>query len=277
LELAIKEQAAIRQYLLGEVPPEDLPQLEERLLTDGAFYEELLIIEDELIDQYLSGELTKSERRGFETHFVLAPDRRQKVRFAQALNKYVSVAGAAHPVKDRTAEKSPEGATDVPQPPLKKPLFSFLPFRNPVLSYSLAAVVLLLVCGVSWLAWNNLRNPVSQESGKVLTVVLTPGLTRGDGDIKRITVNPDTGTVQLRLNLIRDDHANYRITVLADGQSSVWTRDHVQARNDAGTKVIVADIPAKSLAPGDYQVKISGQLTQGSFEDIASYRFHVVR
>lgn len=277
MELDIKEHEAIRQYLLGQVPPEDLPQLEERLLTDGAFYEELLIVEDELIDQYFSGELSPPERQSFETHFLLTPDRQLKVRFGQALNKYVSVAGAAHSVEDLTPEKSSEGAIDVAKPPPKKPFFSLLPIRNPILSYSLAAAVVLVVCGVSWVVLRNWRNPAPYEPGKVLTVVLTPGLTRGDGEIKRITLNPDTGTVQLRLNLMRGDLTSYRVTVLLDGRSPIWTRDNIPARNDAGTKAIVADIPAKSLTPGDYQVKVSGHLTEGSFEDIASYRFHVVR
>ena len=82
MQLDYKEQESLRQYLLGSLPPEEIAALEERLLTDDVFYDELLMVEDELIDQYLSGEQSATERQSFEAHFAVAPERKQKVRFA---------------------------------------------------------------------------------------------------------------------------------------------------------------------------------------------------
>jgi hypothetical protein len=78
-----------RQYLLGELPDERQKQLEERLMTDEAIYEELRIQEDELIDDFVRGNLPESEKEKFNQHFLCTSDRRQKVQFAEALEKYV--------------------------------------------------------------------------------------------------------------------------------------------------------------------------------------------
>src|SRR6185437_4105078 len=90
LQLDYKEQESLRQYLLGDLPPAEMAALEERLLTDTVFYDELLMVEDELIDQYLSGEQSQAERESFEAYFALAPERQQKLRFARALKKYLN-------------------------------------------------------------------------------------------------------------------------------------------------------------------------------------------
>src|ERR1700682_2490180 len=99
VKLDHNEQETIRLYLLGQAPLEDSSKVEERLLTDGEFYQELLIVEEELIDRYLSGELSESERESFEPHFLLPPERQQKLRFARSLKKYVSFAGTAQPTE----------------------------------------------------------------------------------------------------------------------------------------------------------------------------------
>ena len=86
-----KDRQEVRLYLLGRLEPEQRVQrVEERLLTEEDYYEELLIIEDEVIDQYLTDELSSLEREAFEQHFLSTPERKRKLRFAQAFGKYVS-------------------------------------------------------------------------------------------------------------------------------------------------------------------------------------------
>jgi hypothetical protein len=276
LEPDIKEEEAIRQYLLGQALPEVLPQLEERLLTEGAFYEELLIVEDELIDQYLSGRLSASESKSFATHFLVPPSRQEKLRFALALNKYVSVAGAVQAGEDLLSSQLIEEAHELPEPP--KPWHSvFLPSQYPRFSYSLAVALVLIVGTVSWFAWENLKSAPAQP-GKILAVTLTPGLTRGEGEtIQRISVPSDLDTLQLRLLLIRDDYPSYSVTVVRDDGSQAWNRANLAASNSNGLKFVSADTPARLLNPGEYQIKLRGQPANGLLEDISSYRFRVTR
>jgi CHAT domain-containing protein len=93
-----QDQREIRLYLLGRLEPEHLAErVEERLMTEPDYYEELLVTEDELTDQYLSGELSAGERDAFERYFLRSPERVRRLRFAQAFDGYVSAAPPAAP------------------------------------------------------------------------------------------------------------------------------------------------------------------------------------
>jgi hypothetical protein len=272
LKLENKEQEAITQYLLGQTSPEDLPELEERLLTDSAFYEELLTVEDELIDDYLRGELSQLDRESFETHFSTAPERQQKVRFGRAFNKYVAAVDAMPEMAPATLAVS-EKARDISKPP--KPWYSiFLPSQNPILSYSLMTALVLIVGTVSWFGLKNLRNTGSHDPGKVLAITLTPGLTRSDGDIKKISIPGDTGTVRLQLALSKNEYAKYRAILLTDEGSEIWS-DTLPP--DLDGRFINVNIPAELLKPGEYQVRLSGQSEAGSFEALDRYSFRVIQ
>ena len=65
-------------------------QFEERILTDPSVYEELLVDEEELIDQYVAGELSALEQKQFESHFLITPERQKNLRFGKLLYKYAT-------------------------------------------------------------------------------------------------------------------------------------------------------------------------------------------
>jgi len=256
-----QEYENIRPYLLGLIPQNDQPQIEERLLVDNEFYEELLIAEDELIDEYLAGELSPMERRNFEEHFLVTPEREQKVRFGRALNKY-------------TADKSSRRA---PTPQWWSYPAAFLSSRNAVALTALSAAALVLVVGV-WLAT---KNPWQQTPGtapvSIVTAVLIPGTAREGGEITRISIPPGTDTIQLRLALPPGDYEKYRAAILTSQGTNVWTGTNLQPELLVEGKFIVLTLPANIFRRDDYQAKLSGQLANSSFEDAASYTFRVSR
>jgi hypothetical protein len=84
----LNEQNAIRRYLLKQLSASEQETVEFRLLSDDAFSEELDIVEDELIDEYLANELSRKERKQFENTFLASPNRQQKFKAAQAVNRY---------------------------------------------------------------------------------------------------------------------------------------------------------------------------------------------
>ena len=273
------KQETLRRYLFGQAPLEDSSQVEERLLTDGEFYQELLIVEDELIDLYVSGELSESERDSFETHFLLTPERRQKLRFARSLKKYVSSLGKAQPNEDTATVESSAVAAEVTEPPPKKrPVFSFLPWGNPIVSYALAAAILLIVGGASWVVFKNWRTPAPHESGKVLAVVLTSGFTRDEGEgIKRISIPPGTDTVQLQLQIASaDQYQSYRALLqTTEGVEKLKANDLKPTK--AGMSVVISlQLAAERLTRGDYYVRLSGLNPRGEYEDVGRYSFRVV-
>ncbi len=153
MEINLKLEEIIRAYLLGNLSPEEQEKLEEQLMTQDDTFTQLLIHEDELIDEYVSGALSAQEREAFERHFLAAPERRQKLGFAQALTKYVE---ASAPV---TTEKR------VTLTSFAKVFMSLLRLQHPAVRYSFAAIALALTVGIPWSILNVWR--LQTEIGKI--------------------------------------------------------------------------------------------------------------
>lgn len=84
----------ITDYLLHRATPLEQEAVEVRLLTRRRFAARIEMIESELIYDYAFGCLSPRDRRRFETHFFLSPDRRLSLRCAQALLRSVTDRGA---------------------------------------------------------------------------------------------------------------------------------------------------------------------------------------
>jgi len=93
-------QARIRRYLLGQLADRAREEIEKDLLANDELFEELLVVEDEIIDQYLSGKLDHEERAVFEQHFMATPERQEKLRFGRAFDRYLSSPAATSAVRE---------------------------------------------------------------------------------------------------------------------------------------------------------------------------------
>jgi len=144
---ALNEQL-VRRYLLDDLPERERERLEVGLLTDDRYCETLTALEeevgDDLIEEYLDGELTETERDNFERVFLNSPERAHKIKVIQDLKVH------ATPVAEPEAE--------APTPKIVKTDRSYrqwIPaigiFQNPLFGLSCAAALTLaLVCCV-WL------------------------------------------------------------------------------------------------------------------------------
>lgn len=274
MKLDAKEQDTIRQYLLGQLPQEDSARLEERLLSDSDFFEELLIAEEELIDEYLGGDLSQAERPGFETHFLVAPERQGKLRFGRALHQYMDAAASSELLKDYAAENLSDENPDVAKPPPKRG-FSFLPFSNPLVSYSLAAVAVLIIFAFSWVALKNVRTPL-RNPGNVLAVALEPGLTRDSGEIKKFTNPPDSDTIRLQLALPDNQYQSYKAVLQNSNGDILLTKSNIKAQSANGHPALQVDLIPNLIPPGDYRITVSGLTADGNSESVSSYSFRVL-
>lgn len=278
MNLETNQSEVIRQYLLGLAPEEELTALDERLVTDAEFYEELLIVESDLIDQYLSDELSAVERASFENHFLISAERQKQLSFARSFHNYILEKGPELDSESSVAEES-ERSPDVPKPPPKpspQPWYHFfLPVRNPTVAYALMLGVLLVVAGVTW--WT-LKGRSPEGPGVIYAVSLIPGTTRGveDGS-KKISIPPGTGTVELRAQLLRENYGSYRAICLDENGAEVLRSDNLQPKTESGIRFVSVGIPARLLHPGDYSLRISGREPDGKFEDLPLYRFQIQR
>ncbi len=139
MKLDASTEALTRRYLLGNMSEDEREQVESRLMTDDEFFRQINLIEDELVDDYLSGALSPKDRKRFEVTFLCAPERQHKLRFARALHTYA--ANTAH-------ERATEGLT--PKISWWQPILAILSPQRPALAYALAAAVLVLLIGGPW-------------------------------------------------------------------------------------------------------------------------------
>ena len=140
IETPLSEQN-IRQYLLGELSEREQVEIEDRAFEDQSVLQEILTVEQDLLDDYVSGDIPEEKRHGFETHFLASAERRKKVAFAKALAAVVN--------------EQPAVVIDVDAPSWRTRLAAF--FTRPVTAYSFAAASLLLLVVGSWLVLDRMR------------------------------------------------------------------------------------------------------------------------
>src|SRR5262245_56483055 len=90
----VSDQYLVR-YILGLLPESETERLDEASIADDDMAERLRIVEDDLIDAYVRGNLDGETLERFETYYLSSPARREQVRFAASLVR--SVDRAARP------------------------------------------------------------------------------------------------------------------------------------------------------------------------------------
>jgi hypothetical protein len=86
----LAEEQLIRSYFLGDLPESEQDRIQERVFTDRDFFESLLIVEDELVDDYALGLISNRERTKLEKGLLMSPYQHQRVRFVKTLERYIA-------------------------------------------------------------------------------------------------------------------------------------------------------------------------------------------
>lgn len=244
----------IREYLLGNLAAENRTELELRLLKEDDFFEELRIFEDELVDAYVAGRLTDSEKHKFESHFLAAPERQARFRFGKIFNRYLEL----------HASTTPEF--------VKPDHRTYWLFRRPWVAVSVSAAILFLTCATYWLILRRANNPDSRQ--RVVSMSLMPGAVRSGGATQRVEITSDVGSLQLELGLTTVDFSTYDAEILTEGEVVTVFPDLKPIAKDGQPYVVLSMSPPAS---GDYQVKLRGVSTSGQLELLNNYNFRVVR
>jgi len=257
----------LRRYLLGLIPWEEASDIEQKLLGDAEFYEELQVTEDELIDLYLAERLPPLDKQKFESHFLATAERQQKTRFGKLFADYLATRQEAKVMAATAAATSGTKA--------KRPWWlDFSPFRrHPVIAFVATLAVCISLVSLLWFGFKPDRNRLRTET---LAVTLVPGAVREGGSTQRIQVSPTTLSVAFTLQIERDTYQGYQAEVLSENVR-VWQQDHLRSGNESGgQQSVFLVIPADHLKPGDYQIKLSGVSNTGELELVARYGFRVI-
>ncbi len=242
------DDAVLAQFLLGALPEAESEKIEELSITDDSTALRLQAIEHDLIDAYVRGELSRTDRARFKSSYLATPERRNRVAVANALRAL-----------DRPAGHSANWM-------------------------AWAAAVVIAAVGIVYFAVAPriqerpapvlpraaARLPVSVATPSVTLVLLPP--TRGMATIASLRIPKGTADVHVRLQLESDDFPAYEVALrdLAANQV-IWRSTTVTAK---ATGVSV-DVPATGLKEQNYSLELSGVPAAGEAEVIASYPFRV--
>jgi hypothetical protein len=267
------DKQEMRNYLLGTLEADRRTALEERILCDPDVYEELLLNEQELIDQYVAGSLSTVEKHQFETHFLITAERQKNLRFGRLLKRYLN----SHPVILRHQNISAAvGQAEKTAPAIKsRPIYLGSFGKGPTLAVSAGLVACLGIAFIYWLvALRPAERMVQQNAQHLVVITLAPGSTRASGTTKRVSVPPKGVDVKLELELANTSFQNYKSELFRESRS-LETQDKLKMEAKGDQHIIPIMITGEMLSPGDYQVKLSGVLDSGQDEFIDNYSFRV--
>jgi hypothetical protein len=137
------------RYLLGLLPDLEAERLDEASVADDDVALRLRVVENDLVDAYVSGTLGGDMLEPFESHYLASPRRRENVRFAASLLHAVD---RAAPVVDIESgdEATAVAPTDQDAPPVPKASSAGRATpRSRLVSklMAVAAALLLVACG----------------------------------------------------------------------------------------------------------------------------------
>jgi hypothetical protein len=262
LTLHTDNQVEIRRFLLGTLSKDARQKVEERLMTEEAFLDEVTLAEGELMDDYVGGLLDDAERAEFERYF-LTEERRQQLSFARALARHVAV----HTPAVSPAEDAAE--TDVAPEPLPRttPTFverlrAFWGGLSAAPRAGLALACVAVIVGALWPA----RPPAPPSPGDFMVredLTKYPMLTLAPAADDRATGSkPQTGRLPLGAFALR-----LVLTLPAGSSPAAGYRAELQplpglVDTEAvrvvghGERSVTALVPEARLARGRYAVRL---------------------
>lgn len=265
---------ALRDYLFGTLEPGEREWLERSLLTDDDLYQELLVVEDELVDDYVLDRLERDEAHRLREYLFRLPDGRTKLAFAKAMRVHAD-RGASSASRGRWTAMRPWLLTAAAALVLGMGGLFILDAWNPLRRDAAGAPAV----GEPTIAGANTEREARPAPGaSVPALLLQPGTMRGGGERARMARSAEPSLVEIHLDLASDDYDAYRAGIL--DADLVERLAFGALRPDVGPERIRIRllVATHSLPPGDYLVSLSG-IDEGApateLEPVARYEFRV--
>jgi len=271
----ILTDAVLREFLLGKLDDEEAARIESLFLTDSEARERVLVIEQELIEDYLEDSLTEDDREKFLLRYGQTAAQLQQLRITQA-------------IKDWALRESAREQTV----PVEISSWSRLRARlrlQPVFVIPIAVTAMIaIVCTAVWLNGRMKRAAIEQELAQLntpanlrevppqmISMELPPIAVRSLERGNNFTKSADIQTVELRLPWIQKErYSSYLAEVRQVGGDESFTIPNLSAENN-GSSTIRLRLPAHILSRGQYQVRLSGTDPGGAAGITEEYSFTV--
>lgn len=279
-----QEQGVFRKYLLHELAEAEQEEVEERLMTDREFNRRLAMAQDDLIDDFVIGALSEHEAESFRKHFVTTPARLQKLKFAVALDAYV------------TGEAETEVGAGVFEKVLTflraRPLKAAASLAGAVFILGAALFILFRPGGFQFGRGYDPRQELAQVNGgreadAVPLSELRPGsastpvlrlsqnLVRGDAAPSTVEVTKDVTLVRLLLEVTSGSYERFRAVLQTADGNEIAPVENLRAGSEDGAQFVVVNVPPGVLRRGDFRLRLFGIGGDGQAVDLGLYQFRV--
>jgi hypothetical protein len=295
------DDVVARRFLLGQLPPEEQGRIEELAFEDRNTFAFLEAVENDLIDEFIQGDLTADEEQSFKSHFLFLPGRLHNLKISRLLQRHLNKV-APVPEKQR---------------------FSFLAWfklQNLWRKFAMAAAVIAVVVFAVWLVLRFLeaKKPVTIQAGPDKPVaipspsfkispsqvptsspahvenkpksvmpekhrksayyaVLFPSASPRSAGVQQLKLAPDNESMTIELALITQrSFRTYKATLQNEQELELYLWPDLKAERLTSGKAVKIDVPKGLLKPQQfYRIVVSGVPSRGDAEEIARYPFEV--
>ena len=255
------ENAKLKEFLLGIEPATE--EVGVQLIADPGFAEQMSLAEEELIEEFLDGDLTADEKALFYRNYLTTPERKALIDETALLRRYARRNFAQHS-EPLPKEKKSAGYLEG--------LKGFLTLNwRPVA----AVLVILIVAGIAWrvyfydverltpiereyAALNSKDLSGGAETAKLSSKSLAPGTFRDADSASRLSAASLTGDVLFRLALPAETPSATRFDLeLVRGGQTVFRQTGLRVYQNPNGQELKVVLPRSVLVKGAYQLKLN--------------------
>lgn len=283
LEKQLDTQGAfIRDYLLGRLNETKAQEIDEKIIAEPDFYDCILLIEQELLEDLVAGRLS-GEDKVLTEQIYRSPVNREKLDFAATLYK---VAEEHH--QQEIVALSNQAVESPVKPSPRKTFLDFWNWRT----LTFAGAVLIVVIGSSFFVWQLVsggrtaleselarlnQSEVNQISGKNLReITLQADSFRSVSLMPKIQISgSEDEIIRFQLGVINGTSETYEAIFFDDQGNEMFSiADLKPQRKQDGTYIHIL-VPSKVLRSGDYQINLQGRSANNDLAKVGSYTFRL--
>jgi hypothetical protein len=283
-QLDKQDAAIIRNYLLDRLDNEEaVAEIDEKILTEPGFFDAVLLVEQEILEELVAGRLSVEERARAERIYRL-PANREKLDFAAALFKAAE--------KKRRAEtiSAEENLLPNVQPSSPETSVNWFNWRR-LIPVTVGFIIIVGICLFVWQLFPGKRAAYERELArlnreeasqpenieKFRRILLQADSGRNAVLMPKAPISGGNEIISFQLGLINNASESYKATFLDEQGNEMFSVSNIKSqRKPDGTYVNVL-VPSNFLYPGDFQINLQGQTAAGNSIRGGNFTFRVVQ
>ncbi len=274
--------ATLRQFLLRVLDQDDSAEIEKLFISDPEWKQRILVAEEDLIEAYLEGTLSPTERQQFLTQYGDTPQRQRRLQITKLIKEHA------------VAQSYRERATLPPKASLLSRVWPLnMRFLIPVVAVVIIALTAGLVLLVQFtrgrvaeadyhaaiereLADLNSTSHQFDVPSQVASLIVSPVSVRSGAANNELTRTPDTRVVELQLVWTQKrKFASYRAAIHRVGESAHFSVANLRLDNLPMGTVVRVRVPDRLLRKGQYVIEVTGVDVSGKSGPTEEYTFAV--